>query len=359
MRSFIQMLRANWREFRRDPTALMWTLIFPIVMTLFMGIVFANEKLTFKIGVVNEDGAAGEALMEVFRQHPALDVSTGSRAHELDALHAGQRRAVVIIPSGAGRADPDHPAALAVYYDPSHQNAPLVIGTLQEVIAGTNARLTGITPPLTLAPQTTHAGEFRRIEYVLPGVLSMSLMQLGLFATAPLLVNLRERGVLRRLGVTPLTRTTVLTSQVIFRLGIALVQTGVVLVLGRIAFGMRITPDNLPGVFGFTLLGAAVFVTLGYFLAGLARTEESLQGLIGLPNVLFMMLSGIFFPISDMPGWIRPVVDLIPLTYLADALRQLIVQGTPRYSLPTDLAVLGAWWIGCSVLAVRFFTWER
>jgi ABC-2 type transport system permease protein len=358
MRSFGQVLRANGREFRRDPTALMWALIFPILITGFMGIVFANEKLTFKIGVVNEAGTAGDPLVDAFRQHPALDVSTGNRAHELDALKAGKRRAVVIVPPGAGTADPAAPAALTVYYDPSHQNAPLVISALQEVIAGTNARLTGITPPLALLPESTSAGEFRRIEYVLPGVLSMALMHLGLFVTAPLLVSLRERAVLRRMSVTPLSRSTLLAAQVVFRLGIALLQSGIVLTLGRIAFGVRITLEALPGLIGFTLLGAAVFVTLGYFLAGLARTEESIQGLIGLPNVLFMMLSGMFFPISDMPGWTRPIVDAIPLTFLADALRQLMVQAAPLYGLTTDFAVLAAWAIGCTVLAVRFFKWE-
>jgi ABC-2 type transport system permease protein len=71
-----------------------------------------------------------------------------------------------------------------------------------------------------------------------------------------------------------------------------------------------------------------------------------------------MFLSGVFFPVDLVPGWLRPVVSLLPLTYLADALRQVMVGATPAYSLWLDFAVLGGWLLVCGLLAVRFFKWE-
>jgi ABC-2 type transport system permease protein len=348
---------ATVREWRRDPTALMWTLIVPIMLTVLIGMVFASDRIILRVGVVNQDGPAGEALLAAFEAHPALDVSAGDLDDELAALKKGQRRAVVVIPSGAGIAAPDHPAALPVYYDAGHQNAPLVMGVLHEVISGMNITLAG-APPLGIQPQTVRAGELRRVDYMLPGVLAITLMQLGMFVTAPLLVSLRERHVLRRLGATPLTPGPLLAAQVVFRLLIALGQAGLLLVLGGLVLDVRIDLGDIPGVMAITLIGAAGLITFGYFLAALAKTEEAIQMFMLVPHTLFMMLSGSFFPVEDMPRWTRPIVDVVPLTYLCDALRQTMVHAPGRYSLTTDVVLLIGWWALCTVLAVRFFRWQ-
>ena len=106
------------------------------------------------------------------------------------------------------------------------------------------------------------------------------------------------------------------------------------------------------------LLGALMFVALGYLISGLARTQDSVTGITQLLNFPMMFLSGVFFPVDLVPAWIRPVVSILPLTYLADALRQIMVGATPAYGLPVDFAVLGGWLLVCALLAVRFFKWE-
>jgi len=115
---------------------------------------------------------------------------------------------------------------------------------------------------------------------------------------------------------------------------------------------------SLPLLAGFVLLGALMFVALGYLISGLARTQDSVTGITQLLNFPMMFLSGIFFPVDLVPGWLRPVVSLLPLTYLADALRQVMVGATPAYSLGFDFAVLAGWLLVCALLAVRFFKWE-
>ncbi|MBI5958559.1 MAG: ABC transporter permease [Chloroflexi bacterium] len=358
MRSFWLLFMAAAREWRRDPTALMWTMVFPIMLSVSLGMVFASDRITLPVAVINQDGPAGEALVAAFRDHPSLKVSSGDLSDEITALKDGQRRAVVVIPVGAGTAARDDPAALRVYYDSSHQNAPLVVGVLQEVVRGLNVTLVGEAPPISIQPETVSAGEFRRLDYMLPGVLAVALMQLALFVTAPLLVSLRERHVLRRLGATPLSPAMMLVSQIVFRLCIALGQAALLIALGTLWLDVHVEITQLPAVLGVTLLGSAGLLTFGYFLAALAKTEEAIQVFIGLPNALFMLLSGAFFPVDDMPRWTRPIVDLMPLTYLCDALRQTMVHAPPLHSLTTDILVLAGWGIGCALLAVRFFRWE-
>jgi ABC-2 type transport system permease protein len=210
---------------------------------------------------------------------------------------------------------------------------------------------------LTLDERPITGNNLGQIDFLLPGILAMSLMQLGLFATAPALVQLRETQVLRRIGATPLPRITLLAAQVLHRLTIGAVQTFLILIIGALAFKVSIV-GSLPLLAGFVLLGALMFVALGYLISGLARTQDSVTGITQLLNFPMMFLSGVFFPVDLVPGWLRPVVSLLPLTYLADALRQVMVGATPAYSLGFDFAVLAGWLLICALLAVRFFKWE-
>jgi len=373
MRSIAYLYLATVREFTRDKTALFWTLAFPVMFILIFGVIFTNDgDISFDIGLVNEDGAASAQLVQSFEQIDAFKIKTGTRDEELKALEDGDRSAVIVIPQGTGAQLDSYftrqtgsgttgtaSAALAVYYDPADQNtSQIVINIIDKVVAGMNQGLTGVAPALSIESQSVTTNDLRSIDYLLPGVLAMSLMQLGLFGTAAPLVSLREKQVLRRMGATPLSKSALLASQVIFRLTTALIQAAVIVGVGAAVFGVHIDAAHIPTIIGVILLGAAMFITMGYFISGLAKTEEAVQGLISLPNFLFMFLSGIFFPVDFMPSWIRPVVDVIPLTYLGDALRATMIDAGSYFSMTRNIAILSAWLLICGVLAVRFFRWE-
>jgi len=144
---------------------------------------------------------------------------------------------------------------------------------------------------------------------------------------------------------------------VLHRLTIGLAQTLIIILVGMLIFKFQVI-GNMALLAGFVLLGALMFVALGYLISGLAKTQESVIGISQLINFPMMFLSGLFFPVDFMPAWIRPVVTAMPLTYLADALRQIMVGATPVYSLWVDLGVLAAWLVVSAALAVRFFRWE-
>jgi ABC-2 type transport system permease protein len=373
MRSFVELYIATVREFRRDISALFWTFAFPVFFIFIFGIIFSgDDEISFDIGLVNEDGDASAQLVEGFKQIEVFDITTGDLDDELKALEDGDRSAVIVIPEGTGARlgeyftqltgtseQDDQQIPLKVYYDPADQTtSQVVLNLMDKVLAGMNENITGMTPALVMESQTVSADNLRSIDYLLPGVLAMSLMQLGLFATAAPLVSLREKEVLRRMGATPLSRTTLLASQVAFRLTTAFIQAAVIIVVGAVAFDVQIKTGNALSIIGVILLGATMFITFGYLLSGLAKTEEAVQGIISLPNFIFMFLSGIFFPVEIMPGWIRPLVDVIPLTYVGDALRQTMIDAGSYFSMTRSIAIITAWLVVCGVLAVRFFHWE-
>ena len=160
MRSFIQLYIAAVREFRRDFSALFWTFAFPIIFIVVFGIIFSNEgDISFDLGVVNEDGAASQQLVDGFEGIDAFDVSIGSREDELAALEDGDRSAVIIIPEGTGAAlgqyasqvratgsgaDLDQ-AVLEVVYDAANQSSAQIVNIIDKVVAGMNEGITGIS----------------------------------------------------------------------------------------------------------------------------------------------------------------------------------------------------------------------
>ena len=185
----------------------------------------------------------------------------------------------------------------------------------------------------------------------------MALMQLGLFATVAPLVNLRQEQVLRRLGATPLPRWQLLVSQVLFRLTIGLIQCGIILGISVAFFNVHVVGNPVLLV-GLVILGALMFISLGYLIASLARTVESANGISQAINFPMLFLSGIFFPLAFLPAFLTPVVRALPLTYLGDAFRQVSVGGVPQFPLMVDVLVLAGWALVCSLLAARFFKWE-
>ena len=184
----------------------------------------------------------------------------------------------------------------------------------------------------------------------------MSLMQLGLFGGLQFL-SLREKGIIRGLGVTPLPRSVLLSSEILLRLIMALVQTFIIIFIGKIVFDVQIV-GNLLQVAGIVILGALTFISFGYMLISFANSEESGQGLFQVVQFPMMFLSGIFFPINIMPDYIKPVVKAIPLTYLGDALRQTMVGASAEYAMQTNILVLLGWLLATMLISVKLWRWE-
>ncbi len=252
-----------------------------------------------------------------------------------------------------------HTAQVQMYLDPSKSptDAQIQETIVAQVLDGYNKSVIKTRPPLAFTTNSITSHALRDIDYLMPGILAMSLMQLGLFATATPLVSLREEGVLRRLGATPLPRTQLILGQVLMRLTIGMVQAALIIGISVAAFHVQIQGNYL-ALAGLTLLGAVTFIGMGYLIAALARTVESASGISSAINFPMMFLSGVFFPLALMPAFLLPVVRVIPLTYLADAFRQVTTGGVPIFPMMVDVAVLSGWAVVCIALASRFFRWE-
>ncbi len=360
LRIFTELFLANAKEFYRDSSALFWTLAFPIIFTFIFGIVFSGGgESSYTIGVVTDPAnPMTEPVVEGIRSIPIFRVNTGTEEGEMKALQQGNRTLVVVMPEvNPEDLQTGKTLDIEIYYNGTQQNTSrALISAIQQVFAEAERKITGRPQVFKVTAQPIQTRELTNFDYLLPGILAMALMQLGLFGVFDFM-NLRDKGVIRGLAVTPLPRSTIFQSEVLLRLLVALVQTILIVVVGQIVFNVQIIGNPL-FVVGLVIFGALTFVSFGYMLASFSKSFEAGRNIIQLVQFPMMFLSGIFFPVEIMPDYIRPVVKAIPLTYLGDALRQVMVGAPPDHSMTINLAVLGGWLVVSSILAVKFWRWE-
>jgi ABC-2 type transport system permease protein len=146
-------------------------------------------------------------------------------------------------------------------------------------------------------------------------------------------------------------------SQVIFRLLIGLIQTFIIVLIGRLAFGVQMA-GSWAFLFAVVVVGTTSFLSLGYIVASFAKSEQVAEPMIQVVSMPMMFLSGVFFPVDMMPGFIQPLIKLLPLTYLNDALRQIANQGHSIESTFADLAILVVWLAVGLTVSFKTFRWE-
>lgn len=349
------------REFVRDRTALFFTLLFPVIFMLILGLFFGGSGgggSTFAVGLIDRDGTeASEALAATIESLPGFVVSSGSLAEEIEMLEGGDRLVVVEIPSGfAATLEDGREARVRVHMDPSRNTSRQVVAPMVERALDVFDRARTETPRLVLMERVSVLGSgLRTIDFIGPGVVAMSVMQMGLFGSINL-VSKRERQVLKRLGATPASRLMVLAAEVLFRLVVTAVQAAILVTILLVVFGVEM--KDLAGLVGVLALGALAFIGMGYAASSFARTEEAMLPIVQLISLPMIFLSGIFFPIDNLPGFMEPVVRAMPLTYFGDGVRQLMVGGSPLNAMWVNLLVLVGWLAASFTVAVRFFKWE-
>jgi ABC-2 type transport system permease protein len=329
---------------------------------MLFGVIFTGGgDVKYTVGLVNQDnGQVGMDLTTALKQVRPFTIQSGNEDAEMRALKKGQVDLVLVIPQGlSDQVAGKQTANVRMYFDPSANatNAQIEQNIVQQVLAGFNQGYTQVNPPLALESHTVTSSKLRSIDYLMPGILAMSLMQLGLFGTATPLVALRQEQVLRRLGATPLPRWQLILSNILLRLTIGLAQSAIIIGLSAAAFNVQIT-GNLGALAGLVMLGALTFVSMGYLIASFSKTVEMASGVSSAINFPMMFLSGIFFPLALLPTFLAPVVQALPLTYLADAIRQVTLGSVPVFPMLVDVVVLAGWAVVCALISARFFRWE-
>jgi ABC-2 type transport system permease protein len=360
MRALLLLTVANIKSFTRDRAALFWTLAFPLIFVILFGSIFSGSSSERSIGFADLDiSPASAQLKAAFGSITGVKLVDGSEADLVAQMKKGEVSSVIVVPKGYAEtiAAKTAPASVAVYTDPSQSAADGATRQLVGfVLSAVNQAATGQPPAVEPAFQPIQTNDLTFISYLVPSILGMSLMQLGVFSAVPLVAD-RQKLILKRLQATPLRRWQLVGSNVLMRLLIAVFQTAIIVGVGSSLYHVQIAGSWLL-IGALILLGSLAFIALGYVIASFAKTEESANGLTSVVQFPLMFLSGTFFPIDAMPDALKTVARALPLTYLGDGLRQVMVDGTPFAPLWVCFAFLGAFLVGCFAIAARFFRWQ-
>ena len=333
MHSLVTLIRANVRSFLRDRAAMFWTLAFPLIFVVLFGSIFSGGNNQRSVGFADLDGSAAAAqLKAAFGSIDGVELVDGSEEDLVARMKKGEVSAVIVVPQGYADsvAAKTAPAAVRVYTDPSQSSADAATRQLVGfVLSAVNQAATGQPPAVRPEFQPIQTNDLTFISYLVPSILGMSLMQLGVFASIPLVAD-RQKLILKRLQATPLRRWQLVGSNVLMRLLIG----------------------------ALILLGSLAFIALGYVIASFAETEDAANGMTSAVQFPLMFLSGTFFPINAMPDALQTVARALPLTYLGDGLRQVMVDGTPFAPLWVCFAFLAVWLVVCFGIAARYFKWQ-
>ena len=195
------------------------------------------------------------------------------------------------------------------------------------------------------------------LDFLLPGLLAMMLMQLSVAGSGYNVVEFRRKGILKRLFVTPLLPRDFVAAIVSARLGIVLVQLTVLLAFALLVLRVSII-GNFAEFYLVALLASVVFLNIGFCIGSVARTQQAIMAIGNIVIFPQIVLSGVFYPIDAMPGFVQPLAQLLPLTFVVSGLRDIAVAGASLVDIAPSLIGMGVWLVIGFALATRMFVWK-
>lgn len=325
------------REFWREPGVLFWTFGFPILLVVVLGLAFRSsgpESLHVAV-------AAGPGAEEAKGRLAAVAGLAPEILPEAEARTRLARGSVaaLVVPGPSPR----------LVLDPSQPNARIaalaVRGVLERGAEGT-----------ALGEEIVTARGERYVDFLLPGLLGMTLLNGGAWGVGYGLVLLRTRKLLKRFAATPLRRSDLLLAYLLFRVVLALVESAALIAFGALFFEMRVSGSAL-GLFLLVLTSALSFGGLGLLAGARAENPQTGAGWVNLVTLPMLLVSGVFFSADKFPSWTQPLVQALPLTRLNDGLRAVLNEGAPLAAVGGDLVNLALWGLGSFLLALRVFRW--
>ncbi len=342
---YAHLLKARMLELKREPEVVFWVFVFPLLLALGLGIAFRN-KPGDAASVVIVAGAGSDRAENLLTHSVQHDLF---KLHVLDAEAARQgfrlgKYDVVIEPNANGGFD--------YRYDPARPESVLARTEVNDALQSAAGRKDAL-PTTTV---TSSEPGSRYIDFLIPGLLGMNLMNSGMWGIGFALVDMRQRKLLKRFVATPMRRGDFLLAIMSSRLILMVIEIGLLLVFGIIFFHMRV----LGSVFSIAAIGgigALTFGGVGLFTASRAQKIESVSGLINLVMMPMWIFSGVFFSYERFPAVIHPLIKALPLTALNDALRASILEGTPLFQQWPRLLIMGLWGAISFGLALKWFRW--
>jgi ABC-type multidrug transport system permease subunit len=337
----LQLTLARVRGFFREPSAVFWTFAFPVLLTIALGIAF-RARPPEAVRTAVEAGPRADAARAVLAAGPDVTVDVMDADAARAALRTG-RVAIVVVPG-----DPP-----SFRYDPTRPESRLARAVVDDLLQ----RAAGRRDAVRVEDQRVTEPGARYVDFLVPGLVGMNIMSAGMWGIGWVIVEDRQKKLLRRMVATPMRRSEYLLSFVLVRLLFLLLEVPVLVGFGVLAFGVPLRGSIL-ALGAVSVLGALSFAGLGLLVASRAKNTQTASGLMNLVMMPMFVLSGVFFSVENFPRAFQPLVRALPLTALNDGLRAVMNEGAGFAALAPKLALLLAVSLVSFGAALRLFRWS-
>mgnify|MGYP001549595674 CR=1 FL=1 len=342
--SLAQLTLVRYREFLREPEAVFWVFVFPVLLAAGLGIAFRNRPAERQHVAVLSTMPGAAPLAATLRNDSSLTVDLLADSAAMRALRTGEV-ALLVIPHGGD--------SVSYRYDdtrPEARTARLVADAALQHAAGRH-------DPVAAGDQHVRERGSRYIDFVIPGLLGMNLMGSGIWGIGFAIVDARKKKLLKRLIATPMPRAEYLASFLLSRLTMLFFEVVTLLGFGALIFGVPLR-GSFAALALICLLASLTFGAMGLLIASRARTVEGASGLMNLVMLPMWVFSGVFFSASNFPKTMQPFIQALPLTAVNNALRANMLQGAGLASMWSELGIAAAWLVVSFVLALKLFRWK-
>lgn len=349
-----KLFLANFKILTRDRELLFWSMMFPLMFTFIFGFFFGKGSTT--TGAIALIDKAKTPVTQNFQK--ALDESTLFKVQQesdIDAaknlLKKGKIGAIILMPEKFGEPDPTAPKQITVIDDPANaQTNSLVLSFTNGFLTKMNFATANIAPIFSVQEEKTNTNQLTYFDFVLVGLIGMALMNSSIQGIAIGMSKYREDKILKRIVTTPLPSWRFIIAHILARLVINVVQVSLILLIGKFVFGGHLY-GNIFLLYVVGLLGAILFQLMGFTIAGLVKTTAAAEGMATAISIPMLFLSGVFFPIDQLPKWLYFVVQYLPLAPLLRILRGVGLESTSPFENPINIIIILSWIMVCLLIS--------
>lgn len=352
----LALAKASFRSIMRSPSAVVFTLAFPLIFILVFGFL-GSSGVTVDLAVA--PGSDVQNPIMIALEHIAVIKLVEHKTTEQiqEDLEKGTVAGVIDIHKNSV----PQPAYLAniKYTSASVDKGNILKSILNNVMFSLNTQ--NQKPAVAeMKESTVHGRTYRTIDFILPGQLGFSLLSTGVFGTAFVFFSLRQTLVIKRFFATPVKRSSIILGEGLARIGFALLGAVFIIVIGHFMFHFTLIHGfvTVLNMLVLSVIGLIVFMGFGFVVSGIAKSESTIPPISNIITLPQFLLSGTFFSIDHFPTWLQPISRALPLTYLNDAMRQVAFEGAGLWDVKQQILIMVIWGIGIYALAVKVFKWE-
>jgi ABC-2 type transport system permease protein len=361
LKAMLAITRASLRAIFRSPSAIVFSIFFPLVFILVFGFIGDSGGPVYKIALAPGCDTSNAVYAGLKKMQNIRFVSFKDSGSLQSNLIKGRITGVLNLQKNN---DDASAAEVLIDFSATTASADKFMGflpQLENLIARIDRSRRANLP--TAAKIVTHirqVREYKTIDFILPGQLGFSLLSSGVFGVAFLFFNLRQQLVIKRFFATPVSKTAIVLGEGLSRVIFQLLTAIIIICIGHFAFDFTLVHGWLTffEILGLSFIALLVFMGFGFIVSGLAKNESSIPPLANLITLPQFLLAGTFFSVEAFPKWLQPICKILPLTYFNDAMRKIAFEGAHLADCWQQIGVLLIWGIIVYAAAIKIFKWE-